>query len=102
MMLINLLLIAIIIVNLIDLSGFIDEMEAIIGRWLGCKVKIPKPFSCSYCMTHHVGLIYLIFNHFTLYYYAFILFLCFLTPVIKDLFIIVKEWLVSILNAQWK
>lgn len=92
MILTNLLLIAIIIVNLIDLSGFIDELEKGLSKWLNIKAHIPKPFSCSYCMTHWVGLIYLIASgNCTLMYYATLLVICFLTPQINDIEVWFKE-----------
>ena len=44
----NLFLIALICVIIIDVSGFIEELELILAKWLKVnKVRIPKPFSCS-------------------------------------------------------
>jgi hypothetical protein len=86
MVITNLLLIAVIIVNLIDLSGFIDEIEKGLSKWLHINAHIPKPFSCSYCLTHWVGLIYLIASgQITLANYAILLVICFLTPEINDI-----------------
>ena len=92
MVITNLLLIAIIIVNLIDLSGFIYEIEAMLSKWLNIKAHIPKPFSCSYCLTHWVGLIYLIASeNITLANYAILLVICFLTPEINDIELWLKQ-----------
>jgi len=92
MVITNLILIAIIIVNLIDLSGFIYELETMLGKWLGIKAHIPKPFSCSYCMTHWVGLIYLIASgNITLTNYAILLVICFLTPELNDIELWIKQ-----------
>jgi len=86
MVITNLLLIAVIIVNLIDLSGFITDIEDKLSKWLHINAHIPKPFSCSYCLTHWVGLIYLIASgQITLANYAILLVICFLTPEINDI-----------------
>ena len=45
----DLFLIALICVVIIDISGFIGEIEDILAKWLKVKsVRIPKPFSCSF------------------------------------------------------
>lgn len=59
-MCIDLLMISVIICFIIDISGIIENIEWYLGKWLGGKVIIPKPFSCSLCLTFWVGLIWLI------------------------------------------
>lgn len=46
----------------IDYCGFLGEIERYLGVFLKSKLplKIPKPFSCSLCMSFWVGLIYLL------------------------------------------
>lgn len=93
-MLLELLLICCIVVNIVDISGFMDTVKG----WI-CKVlNRPqqeysiKPFDCSYCMTHHIGLLWmLIGGGFSLGNYAFLLILCCFTPVIKDIIILIKD-----------
>lgn len=96
----QLLLIVFIVVNLIDLSGFIREFEQIIAKkWKVSpeRVHIPKPFSCSYCMSHHVCLLVLLCtNQLTLLTYAYVLLLAFLTPNIASLQIWVRELITKI------
>lgn len=58
--LIDLLIIACLWVFVLDLSGFIDHLEAGLSRWLGVRCRIPRPFSCSLCMTWWTGLAYLL------------------------------------------
>ena len=59
----DLFLIALICVVIIDISGFIGEIEDILAKWLKVKsVRIPKPLSCSFCMVHWVGLAYLLLS----------------------------------------
>lgn len=58
----NLLFLSLIIVFIIDYSGIVQEVEEVLQKWLKMpnKAHIPKPFSCSLCMTWWTGLIYLI------------------------------------------
>lgn len=88
---ITILLIGVVMVNLIDLSGFIDSVEWWLSRTLNIKARIPKPFSCSYCMTHHIAVLYLLIaGQLTLLNYVFVLLVAFLTPQIKDMLLLVK------------
>ena len=52
-------------VFIIDYSGFVDEISETITKILHSpfKIHIPKPLSCSLCMTFWTGLIYLFFNN---------------------------------------
>ena len=65
-MILKLFFITVTICFLIDISGIIDNIEWWLSKWLKGKAKIPKPFSCSLCMTWWVGLIYII-PHFSLF-----------------------------------
>lgn len=95
----ELLIITLLMVFIIDLSGFIDEIETTLSKWLKGKVRIPKPFNCSLCMSWWVNLIYLLcVGKFTLPYIALIALFAFLTPVFALLFIWLRETLNSILN----
>lgn len=84
-------MITFICVYIIDLSGIIDELEDMIGKWLKCKIKIPKPFSCSLCSSWWLGLLYIIImGKFTILNIAFVAFLSFLTPNIYNVLIALK------------
>ena len=102
-MLLNLLLITLIIVFIVDISGAIDHLiYPLVKRIL----KIPKTsrieiplISCSLCMTFWSGLIYIIgMEEFTLLNLFFVCVCAFLTPHIKDLFILVRDTLTIISN----
>lgn len=88
----DLVLIQFIIVNIIDVSDLIYELERMIGKYLSIKnVRIPKPFSCSYCMNFWVSIIYLLcIGNLTLPYIAVVLTLSALTTVTRDVM-----WLIS-------
>lgn len=93
-MLIDLFLITLIIVFIIDISGFVDEMETILSKWLKGKARVPKPFSCSLCMTWWTGLIYLlIIGEFTLLWIATVALFALLSGVLATLLICVRETL---------
>ena len=62
-MIINLFFITFIITFIIDYSGIIQSIENFLYKKIGKSkfiVRIPKPFSCSLCMTFWTGLLYLI------------------------------------------
>ena len=99
MLYVNILLIALICVIIIDISGIVEEAEAGLSRWLGTKARIPKPFSCSLCMTHWTALIYILcLGQFSILNYAYILFIAVLTPVIGDVVWHVRDTLGVWLN----
>lgn len=101
----NLLLITLAVVHLIDLSGFIQTIKRTILKMLGRPPQdfSLKPFDCSYCMTHHVSVIYLLcINQFTLINYVIVLSLAFMTPVIKDLMIYLKDLLTAFVDWLYR
>lgn len=96
---INLLLIQFIIVNIIDVSGFIQEMEGILSKWLHIKAHIPKPFSCSLCLTFWTGLVYLIASgEISLLYLAVLLLIASLTPVTLEAVYLIRDILLKALK----
>ena len=100
----ELLLIAICVVILVDLSGFIETIKHWIWDFTYKKKREYRdfdfrPFSCSFCMTHWVGLAYLLFTHITLLDYTYLLFLCVMTPVIKDILMLVRAFCNKIIDA---
>ena len=101
MIYINLLIIQLIIVFVIDISGFIDEgIEPALAKILKQKkVKLKKPFSCSLCMTTWIGLIYiLIYGSFTIPMIGYVFLLAFLTPIAYNFLLMVREALTKITN----
>ena len=61
MMFIDLLLLTSIIVFAIDLSGFVSEIETNLSKWLKVnRVSIPRPISCSLCMSWWCGIAYIL------------------------------------------
>lgn len=98
-MVLNLIFIAVICVCIIDVSGFIGEIETLLTKLLGFKVRIPKPLSCSLCMTFWTGLVYLLVWHLlTLGSLALLLCVAVCTPVIENLIWNVRDILGILIN----
>lgn len=101
-----LFLIAFCLVNLLDLSGFVEDgIKPFLARvFKVSKSSIKdKPWFCSYCLSHHIGLLYLLFSHnATLINYGILLLICFLTPVIRDLLYLIRDILSTIVNIIYR
>lgn len=103
-MILNLFIIAVITVFIIDISGFVNEVKLMISKWL-TKGKIIsadwdlKPFTCSLCMTFWIGLIYIIcLNQFTLLNLLLVCVFSFLTPVINETLLLIKDLIIKLIN----
>lgn len=102
-MCITLLLITICVVIIIDLSGIIDDVETRLSKWLKGRVVIGKPWGCSFCMSHHISLVYLLcVGKLTLPLYALILLFALLTPVFSTFMVLVRETLIWVLEKAYK
>lgn len=103
-MILNILLIAIITVIIIDLSGFIQSLESGLSKWLRIpNVHIPRPFSCSLCSTFWLSIIYIIvIGKVTILNVAVILLLSYMTPIIKDILIFIKDISSQIITIMYK
>lgn len=87
----------------LDVSGFYQEFTSIISGWLtNGQIKKPimiKPFCCSLCMTFWLSMIYLLVVHqFTLGMIVYTCAVSYLTSVIKDLMILVKDTLTNLIT----
>lgn len=97
----NLLFITIIIVYCIDYCGFVQEISKSIWKVLfkGLPYKgwvIPKPFSCSVCLSFWVGLLYIVITGFSWKMLAFVCLLSWAAPTINDIMILFRDTLVKI------
>jgi hypothetical protein len=102
----DILLIAVIIVVIIDISGFIDSLKSGLKKVLTKgRMSDPyyslKPLDCSFCMTWWTGLIWLLVTHnVTLWMLAYLLLICVMTPVIKDVIILIRETMLKIIKLM--
>lgn len=60
MIYVNLVLIAVIVVYIVDISGVMGSLKTGLSKWLGATVKRLRPFDCSLCMVWWVGVIYIL------------------------------------------
>lgn len=102
-MILKLFILTCIIVFIIDLSGIIEELERILGKWLKAKIIIPKPFSCSLCLTWWIGLLYLlVYGCFTIDYIAYVALLSFLTQIIYNVIILLRDMINKAIQLIYK
>lgn len=106
---INLFILTCIIVFIIDLSGFIDEMvKRLYYKYIKVgdyHTLIPKlkPLTCSLCLSFWAGIIYLLItSQFTVLMVGYVCLLSFLTPIIGDILIMIKDVLNKIINIIYK
>lgn len=101
--LLDVVFIQIIVCYIIDLSGFIQEMESALSKWLHFKCVIPKPFGCALCSGWWINLIYLIVVHqFTLPYIVFVALVSFFSKNISGLLRWIQELLVKIEDLLYR
>lgn len=100
---INLLIIAWLCVFVIDFSGFIDEIEKLMKR-MHPLFRVPKPFSCSLCMTWWMSLVYLlIVGKFTFGYVALAALLSLMTGQIAGVIAHIRgRFDRAIARAEWR
>lgn len=108
MILLKLLCIQLICVLIIDISGFTDSVKWGVSKWL-TKGKIPttnyslKPVDCSLCMTWWSCLIYMIcIGQLSVFLLAYILFLAIMTPVAKDIIILIRDIFIKLINKFYE
>jgi hypothetical protein len=108
MLLLKLVIISLVNVLIIDLSGFIDSLKSFISRRLtnskfnSNQFRI-KPLDCSFCMTFWTGLLYtLVLGEFTLINLCFILLMAFMTPVFKQLLLLIRDVLLKIIDKLYE
>lgn len=102
----NLFLICLVLVFIIDISGFVDEMKRLIWKWVfGGKREYRdfdlKPISCSLCCVWWAGILYLCFTGFSWPMVAYVALLSYLTPIFKDAMVFVKDLLIEIINELY-
>ena len=116
MLYINLLILTLIVVFIIDLSGFFKTIAKHIYRWIfDNKRQMPEDFDwdyvfigfhilkCSLCATFWTGIIYLLaVSSFTILNLGYVALLAFMTPVFKDALILLKDIITTVINFAFK
>lgn len=100
----DLFLIAVIVVIIIDISGVTLSIKSGIKRILTKgRLSDPnyslKPIDCAFCMNFWTGLVYMLVTHnFSLWMLTYLLLLCVMTPVIKDVIILIRELFIKLIR----
>ena len=96
---IDLILIQIIVVIIIDISGVVEHIEGLIARMLSLKKVSIHLIECSFCVSHWIGLFYLLLTGaLSLKTYAIVLVLCFFTSVTKEVLWTVRDFFIYIIR----
>ena len=101
----NMFLIAVCCVLVIDISGFMDTLKRAVWKWAfkGKKQYQDfdlKPFTCSFCSTWWICFFYLLFSgSITLPLVTLALVYAFLTPVIKDVLYLIKDFIIKLVEV---
>ena len=116
MLYLNLLILSLIVVFIIDISGFFKTIARHVYKWIwNNKKQMPEDFDwdnvfigfhilkCSLCATFWTGIIYLLtVSSFTILNLGYVALLALLTPIFKDILLLVKDIFTSILNIAFK
>ncbi len=90
--------ITVIVVIIVDISGFINSIKSLIGKVLGINNVSLKPFDCSFCVNWWLSLLYIyITNNLALSTILVALLCSTLTPVIGDLIYLIRDLLGKII-----
>lgn len=94
----------VVVVVLIDLSGFMDELKGRLARWLGIRGEVSlKPFDCSFCMYHHTALVVMLcLGRLTLAAYMAICLGALLTGTVRALLVAILDGLNGLLTWRRK
>lgn len=108
MVIYELLIIAVIVVFIVDISGAIDSLKTAL-KWLLTKGKmkdsnyILKPFDCSLCMIFWCGLVYLLITgNFTITYVGFVCLLACFSDILKNAILLVEDIIKTIYKLFYK
>ena len=100
------LVITAIIVFVVDLSGVVLLLKKKLWKWLYGYIpyKIDwsiKPFDCSLCLTFWIGILYfIIIGQFSILILGYICLLSFLTPIIQEILLVIKDILIRLLKLM--
>ena len=99
---IDLFEITVIVVIVVDISGFIDSIKAFVGKVLHINNVSLKPFDCSFCLNWWVSLGYLVItNQLSITAVMVALLLSTMTPIIKDAIYLVRDLLGKIISKAY-
>ena len=91
--------ITVIVVIIVDISGFIDSIKTLIGKVLGINNVSLKPIDCSFCLNFWASLGYFVIrNELSITAVMVILLLSTMTTIIKDAIYLIRDLIGKIIN----
>ena len=94
--------ITVIVVIIVDISGFIDSIKTFVGKVLGINNVSLKPLDCSLCMNFWASMVYLVItNELSITAVMVTLLLSTMTPVIQDLIYLIRDFLGKIISKAY-
>lgn len=94
--------ITVIVVIIVDISGFIDSIKAFVGKVLHINNVKLKPLDCSFCLNWWASLAYLLItNELTITAVMVTLLLSTMTPIIKDAIYLVRDLIGKIIDKAY-
>ena len=92
----------VIVVIIVDISGFVDSIKSLIGKVLHINNVSLKPLDCSLCMTFWASLIYLLItNELSITAVMVALLLSTMTPIIKDSIYLIRDLICTIISKAY-
>lgn len=97
----DILLLSLVVIWIVDVSGFTDSWMNALSRWLNRQIRPVKPFACSLCMTWWTGLAYsLITRNLSIPIVAFCALMAYLSFPISQLMIFIHSTLMQWMSRR--
>lgn len=98
---IDILLLSLVVIWIVDVSGFTQSWMNALSRWLNRQIRPVKPFACSLCMTWWTGLAYsLITRNLSIPIVAFCALMAYLSFPISQLMIFIHSTLMQWMSRR--
>ena len=94
--------ITVIVVIIVDISGFVDSVKTLIGKVLHINNVSLKPIDCSFCLNFWVSMAYLLItNELSITAVMVTLLLSTMTPIIKDAIYLIRDSIGKAINKAY-
>ena len=94
--------ITVIVVIIVDISGFVDSVKTLIGKVLHINNVSLKPIDCSFCLNFWVSMAYLVItNELSITAVMVTLLLSTMTPIIKDAIYLIRDLIGKAINKAY-
>lgn len=94
--------ITVIVIIIVDISGFVDSVKTLIGKVLHINNVSLKPIDCSFCMNFWASIGYLVItNELTITAIMVTLLLSTMTPIIKDAIYLIRDSIGKAINKAY-